>query len=207
MIRIFFLILFSIQIISSQSIKKSSLRICDKFLQANNCYYFSCIDSIYQCGKENILVQFSYPFCKHFLLFFCSIKRMKYLSGDALFERSYKSLTRPGQVWTEASQICLMQELNYFLAADSSVTCAELDRFVLNRYPICLTESHQVFSICSIICQNLMIFFDIFDNWILQGLNIKRLLLETAKLCHEKSQMEYVIDIGQSNIRTVLWSL
>ena len=39
------------------------------------------------------------------------------------------------------------------------------------------------------------------------NLNVKRLLLETSYLCPEKSQMEYFIDIEQSNIRTIFWSL
>jgi hypothetical protein len=100
-----------------------------------------------------------------------------------------------------------MQELNYLLTTTSSLTCTEIDRYVLNKYPVCLTQSHPIFSLCTIICNNLEVFFEIFENWNLKNLNLKRLLLETSHLCQEKSQMEYVIDIEQSNIRTILWSL
>jgi hypothetical protein len=100
-----------------------------------------------------------------------------------------------------------MQELNYMLKTKSLLTCTEIDRYTLNTYPICLTQSHPFLSLCSIICNNLEIFIEIFDDWIIESLNIKRLLLDTSRLCQEQSQMEYVIDINQSNIRTILWSL
>jgi len=100
-----------------------------------------------------------------------------------------------------------MQELHYFLQTNPSLTCTEIDRYVLKKYPICLTQSHPVFSLCSIMCNNLEIFFQIFENWDLQSINLKRLLLETSRLCQEKSQMEYIIDIEQANIRTIFWSL
>jgi hypothetical protein len=61
--------------------------------------------------------------------------------------------------------------------------------------------------LCSIICNNLGIFIEIFENWNIKSLNFKRLLLETSYLCPEESQIEYVIDINQANIRTIFWSL
>ncbi|CAF1271142.1 unnamed protein product [Adineta steineri] len=173
----------------SKTLSKKSIHICEQYLNITDCYYFSCIDSIYQCGRENLLVQVSYAFC------------------EAKLERSFDFLTRSGQLWAKATEICLMQELNYFLNTDLSLTCSEIDRYMLNKYSVCLTQSHSLFSICSIMCNNLEILIDIFDNWTLKNLNLKRLLLETSRLCQEQSQMEYVIDIGQSNIRTILWSL
>lgn len=100
-----------------------------------------------------------------------------------------------------------MQELDYFLKTSPSLTCTEIDRYVLNNYPICLAQSHPVLSLCTIICNNLEVFFEIFENWNLTNLNLRRLVLETSYLCSEKSQMEYVIDIEQSNMRTIFWSL
>lgn len=100
-----------------------------------------------------------------------------------------------------------MQELNYFFKSNPSLRCTEIDRFMLNKYPICLTQSHPVYSLCSVVCNNLDVFFHIFENWNLKSINLKRLILETAQLCQEKSQMEYVIDIEQSNMRTIFWSL
>jgi hypothetical protein len=129
------------------------------------------------------------------------------LSGEAKLERIYHSLTQSGQLWARAAQTCLMQELNYFLKSSPSVTCTEIDRYVLNKYPICLTQSHSLLSLCSIICNNLEIFIEIFENWNIESLNLKRLLLETSYLCPEESQIEYVIDINQANIRTIFWSL
>jgi hypothetical protein len=100
-----------------------------------------------------------------------------------------------------------MQELNYFLKTNPLLTCTQIDRYVLNKYPVCLTQSHPTLSLCSIACNNLEIFFEIFENWDFKNLNLKRLLLETSYLCQEKSQMEYVIDLEQANIRTIFWSL
>ena len=100
-----------------------------------------------------------------------------------------------------------MQELDYFLKTNPPLTCTEIDRYMLQKYPICLTQSHPILSLCTIICNNLETFFEIFENWILKNLNLKRLLLETSLLCSEESQMEYVIDIEQANIRTIFWSL
>ena len=33
-------------------------------IRSPDCYYFACVDSIYQCGEGNLLVQVSYPLCK-----------------------------------------------------------------------------------------------------------------------------------------------
>jgi len=63
-IHYFVFILFNIQIFSIVNSSRDSLRICDQYFQVNNCYYFACIDAIYQCGRENLLVQFSYTLCK-----------------------------------------------------------------------------------------------------------------------------------------------
>jgi hypothetical protein len=184
---------------------RKSFQICDQFSRVMDCYYFSCIDSIYQCGSKNLLVQFSYHFCK---FVFSLIKAVKqFFSGEATLERTYSSLTRSGQSWANATQKCLMQELDYLLKTNPSLTCTELDRYIINKYPICLAQSHPVLSLCTIVCNNLEIFFEIFENWNLINLNLKRLLLETSYLCPEKSQMEYVIDIEQSNIRKIFWSL
>ena len=43
---------------------RKSVDTCDRFANAMDCYYFACIDSIYQCGSRNLLVQFSYHLCK-----------------------------------------------------------------------------------------------------------------------------------------------
>jgi hypothetical protein len=184
---------------------KRSFDVCDQYLNATNCYYFACIDSIYQCGEGNSLVQFSYPFCK-FLYFDILIRKM-FSSGVALLERTYNSLTRSGQVWSQVSQTCLMQELNYFLKSNRFLTCTQMDQYVLEKSPICLTQSHPFYSFCSIICNNLEIFLEIFDNWNIKSLNLRRFFLEISHLCEEQSQMEYVIDLPLSNIRTILWSL
>jgi len=78
---------------------------------------------------------------------------------------------------------------------------------MLGRYSICLTQSHPTHSICSIMCQNLEVFFRIFDNWNLNHLNTRRFFLKISLACPEQSQMEYVLDFEQSTIRTMLWSL
>ena len=129
------------------------------------------------------------------------------MSGEAILEQTYRSLTAPGQRWAKVAQTCLMQELNYFLKSNPLSTCTQIDRYVLNEYPVCLTQSHPVLSICSIICNNLETFLQIFANWKTKSLNFKRLFLETSRLCTEKSRMEYVIDVNQSSMRTILWSL
>lgn len=100
-----------------------------------------------------------------------------------------------------------MQELNYFLESSPSLTCAEIDRFAVNKYPVCLAQSHRTLSLCSIVCSNLKIFFEIFENWNSNSFSLKRLLLETSRLCPEKSQMEHVINVEESSIRMVFWSL
>ncbi len=61
---ILFNIYHNVQTLSIRHSPKTSLHICDQFFHINNCYYFSCIDSIFQCGQENLLVQFSYSLCK-----------------------------------------------------------------------------------------------------------------------------------------------
>jgi hypothetical protein len=129
------------------------------------------------------------------------------LLGDAILERTFHSLTSGGQKWATSSQICVMQELNDFLRAEESNTCSELDRYVLSRYPVCLTQSHPSLSLCSAICDNLSVFLHIFDSWNLKSFNLKRVLLETSLLCPEQSQTKHFIDLDKSNLRTIIWSL
>ncbi|UJR27005.1 hypothetical protein I4U23_008310 [Adineta vaga] len=169
--------------------QKTSLNLCQQFLNLTDCYYFSCLDSVHQCGRDNILVQFSYRFC------------------EAVLERVYKSLTSSGKQWSRRSQICLMEELNHFSINSPSSTCTDIDRFVLDKYPICLTQSHASFSICSIMCDNLAIFLEIFNDWNLSNPNLKRLFLKISHLCQEQPQIENAIDINRSNIPMILWSL
>lgn len=87
---------------------KKSFDICDEFFNTTNCYYFACIDSIYQCGEGNLLVQFSYLFCK-LVLFYFNKKKTPFSSGGALLALTYKSLT-------QSDQICLIiLNLNFFI--------------------------------------------------------------------------------------------
>ena len=186
---------------------QASLKLCDQFYNATNCYYFACVDSVYQCGEGNLLVQFSNRLCKCALPSWSIRRRENVFLGQATLEETFQSLTQKGRSWATAAQKCLMQELDYFLRTRSSTTCTQLDRFMLDRYPVCLTQSHAYHSFCSVLCENLSPFMYIFNHWNLPNVNLKRLFLEISRLCQEKSQMEYVIDINQSNVRIILWSL
>ena len=127
--------------------------------------------------------------------------------GDATIDRLFSQLTVDGQAWAKATQVCLMQEVHYFLLSNPRLTCSAVDQFVMNRSPICFTQSHPSFSVCSIMCENLAVFLKIFDKWELKTINLRRFFLETSRLCPEQSQMENVIDVSQASIRTILWSI
>ena len=181
--------------------------ICEEFVHRLDCYYFACIDSIYQCGSQNILVQFSYLFCK-LIRSFVILPYLSLLLGNALLERISSSLTSSAQIWAKATQQCLMHEIDSFLRqSNSSVSCATLDRLVLSKYPVCLTRSHSSLSLCSIMCNNLKIFLQLFDGWNLNGLNLKRLLIEASELCPEKSLLKNVVNLKDTDIPIILWSV
>lgn len=127
--------------------------------------------------------------------------------GEATLEYTHRALTRAGQAWATAAQACVMWELNDMLKSKPTSKCTDIDRFVLAKYPVCLTQSHIVYSICSVICSNLQVFIDIFNGWNFANGHVKRVFLEASRLCQEQSHMENVIDVNRSDLRTILWSL
>lgn len=124
-----------------------------------------------------------------------------------MLDRLFSSLTIDGQSWAKATQLCLMQEINYFFESTTKLSCTKIEQFVMARSPTCFTQSHPSFSLCTIMCENLAVFLKIFDSWDLKMLNLRRFFLETSRLCPEQSQMENVIDVSQAGIRTILWSI
>lgn len=118
----------------------------------------------------------------------------------------YSSLTPSGQIWAHATHQCLMQDIHAFFQSNTSISCSDIDRYVLSKYPTCLARSHPNHSLCSIMCTNLEIFFRIFHHWKINAFSFNRLFAETSVLCPEKSLMKEMIDLHDADIRMMLWS-
>ena len=99
-----------------------------------------------------------------------------------------------------------MQEIQSFFQSNTSIMCSDIDRYVLSKYPACLARSHPNLSFCSIMCNNLEIFFRIFDQWNMDAFNFNRLFADTNALCPERSLMRETIDLNDTDIRMMLWS-
>lgn len=147
---------------------------CEEFFHQNDCYFFPCLDAHYRCGRESHLVRFSYNLCE--------LPRRKYSLN----------LTENARKFFNHTNRCAMVSLRDQLVdrkISGTFTCADLQQMIFRIFVKCFQNQQKklanatVLDFCSIVCENLQTFVNLFLNLNDSFININDLLFQTGQNC------------------------
>jgi hypothetical protein len=102
-----------------------------------NCSFYECFESLFPCGPEGYALAYGLRYCEAFT--------------DARPE-----FTPRGQVWVNATKLCLMESLwNDTATFTPTTSCADIKEMAMNAHVHCYADPAPGVSIC-----------DIPENWL-----------------------------------------
>lgn len=155
---------FFLFIILASRLLKSEVSRADSCLnpEPNTCdYYSQCLEKAIPCGANGYALGYGQRYCQRFL------KESRF-SGK-------------GEIWRDATLICLQRELAFRDWGSDPFTCREIKDFAFDSHPVCYTQPGV--TVCDLGVSDLNLIFTTIDGPDLLSLRGIKQIKAVAKIC------------------------